>query len=854
MKRSLLDVGTCLVVVVASIGSVRAEMDRWESPGPYGLSNGSFAVSAVNPGLLVVTDTYDLYCNASGNDCWIKSSTLPTTSILQCDRAPWETDELYVSGYKGLWRSRDAGLTWVQLTPSVSSGATVHVAIDSFLHGHIVCEVNGLVMESFDGGSSWMPRNPLPLNTDCDEIQVFPQHPDSFLVDAEDLLVTTDHGSTWQLVPETDTYLWDVTAGYDRTIWAFDRDYRMYRYSMDSQSWYAIATPDEKIQCLSVDRCVNRIWLATDVALYNSTDQGVTWRSVATFPNIRAISAAGNGILVHSNYDLFLSTDDGATFSLRTCDLTGVWIRSADVSAASGTYVAYSDSFYFQKCSVFVRNAQSFEWDTYEAFSGAEEIRFDQSSADRLITRGDFYIPYGPSDLNLMVSEDLGQSFHPFEENLNAMDNIQYLNRSGPVGNPMILSSVYNFYCGCSNVGYGCATVAVRVPGSTCWEIVANTRDLLFGDIIQDASDPSRWYAQGKIHRGCDPCEATDIPTGLMYRSEDSGRTWTGITPGGDDELDSVETMIQCLGGSPFFLLQDHRRIYVYDTFNNQVLPREELHSNDPWLFPLDTTGQDYVYSQNSCLHRAGRYANFGTIVAFGELTAEEYHQDLSDPFHIVAAWASHRSVQEIRLSECADLPVPLGVSIGQDTGVIDIAWTALPDLGVKLYRGNEPGTYISCDFFGPDQSSAEIENVSPGIPVYIRLTHYNRAGCESVYSDEYTIVPGEEYGIVKAGGGAVESGQEPPVMTIRIYARPRYDEGEVRSVILKVGGVAFGNYYFRDDGWFEDEVAGDSIFTESINLPESPPPGMYFYQIRAYDNQGFYTDSWPLLRVRERK
>lgn len=114
--------------------------------------------------------------------------------------------------------------------------------------------------------------------------------------------------------------------------------------------------------------------------------------------------------------------------------------------------------------------------------------------------------------------------------------------------------------------------------------------------------------------------------------------------------------------------------------------------------------------------------------------------------------------------------------------------------------------------------------------------------------------MPGEEYPIVKAGGCSVESYQDHRAVKLTVYARSKDDGGQISNIRLFAGGMESKYSYFRDDGKYEDDVAGDSIYTESFELPDQAPPGIYFYQIKAYDNQGFYTDSWPLLRVRDKK
>jgi hypothetical protein len=72
----------------------------------------------------------------------------------------------------------------------------------------------------------------------------------------------------------------------------------------------------------------------------------------------------------------------------------------------------------------------------------------------------------------------------------------------------------------------------------------------------------------------------------------------------------------------------------------------------------------------------------------------------------------------------------------------------------------------------------------------------------------------------------------------------------DVREVELCYGGVPLGRF-LKDDGKFDDALAGDGIFTFSERyMPGTLGPGVYKLEIRAKDMAGNTGVSWPYLNV----
>ncbi len=72
----------------------------------------------------------------------------------------------------------------------------------------------------------------------------------------------------------------------------------------------------------------------------------------------------------------------------------------------------------------------------------------------------------------------------------------------------------------------------------------------------------------------------------------------------------------------------------------------------------------------------------------------------------------------------------------------------------------------------------------------------------------------------------------------------------DVREVELCYGGVPLGRY-LKDDGRYDDAIAGDGIFTFSErHMPGTLYPGVYKLEIVATDMAGNKSISWPYLNV----
>jgi len=72
----------------------------------------------------------------------------------------------------------------------------------------------------------------------------------------------------------------------------------------------------------------------------------------------------------------------------------------------------------------------------------------------------------------------------------------------------------------------------------------------------------------------------------------------------------------------------------------------------------------------------------------------------------------------------------------------------------------------------------------------------------------------------------------------------------DVREVELYYGGVPLGRY-LKDDGEYDDAIAGDGIFTFSQRyMPRTLYPGVYRLEIVATDMAGNRSVSWPYLNV----
>jgi photosystem II stability/assembly factor-like uncharacterized protein len=121
---------------------------------------------------------------------------------LQCD--PRDPNRVFANNYGGgNFLSEDGGRTWNSASQGYSGALTADVAVDPFHRGRIYAVARSGIWRSDDYGTTWIPLNYMPpdsLDAECLGLAVDPSRPDHVLLGCtpEVILESEDAGESWQ--------------------------------------------------------------------------------------------------------------------------------------------------------------------------------------------------------------------------------------------------------------------------------------------------------------------------------------------------------------------------------------------------------------------------------------------------------------------------------------------------------------------------------------------------------------------------------------------------------------------------------------------------------------------------------
>lgn len=241
--------------------------------------------------------------------------------IMSITASPSDADVVWVGTEPSIvWRSADGGETWEQTSrldvlPSSPTWAfppkpeTNHVrwiACHPQQPGRLWVAIEaGALVSTFDGGRTWRDRVPGgPYDTH--ELAIHPDAPDSLRVAAGDgYYESDDGGESWRspragfdvgylrsvaIDPgQSDVVIVSASTGPRRAYGAGVSDGRLYRRAGDGR-WERIRegwpeTPSTIAPLLIPGAQPGELWAADERGLHHSSDGGVAWRKLGSFPS-----------------------------------------------------------------------------------------------------------------------------------------------------------------------------------------------------------------------------------------------------------------------------------------------------------------------------------------------------------------------------------------------------------------------------------------------------------------------------------------------------------------------------------------------------------------------------------------
>jgi photosystem II stability/assembly factor-like uncharacterized protein len=315
-------------------------------PSRSGPANRSIAVVIAQPrtkGVVWAGATRSLaglghaavFRSADGGETWSPAGTGLVSSDLHALAVSAIGPRTVYAGVetRGVFRSRDNGASWQLASRGLRPVDVTRVAADPSRSGHVLLGTEGFgVLATDDDGATWTPVDSRPLFSRITDLEYDPSDPSVAYAGAGDRMDRSlDGGDTWKPVGFAGTAFAGVFAAdpsragrvYAVTIG------KVYRSLDFGASW---AAPLNGLGCLGpIDMVVApgsaAVWVGGDALdtgcpsppiLARSTDAGVSWHSVTSYPRGLVLSLAvdpGTGTIYAGSQGVVRSPDGGTTWT-----------------------------------------------------------------------------------------------------------------------------------------------------------------------------------------------------------------------------------------------------------------------------------------------------------------------------------------------------------------------------------------------------------------------------------------------------------------------------------------------------------------------------------------------------------
>jgi photosystem II stability/assembly factor-like uncharacterized protein len=329
-------------VVVAILGATSwgtwaSTFDRWHPIGPEGGYVESVVVDPLEPTIVFAT-AYPgtLFKSRDGGTSWVRRTTGLDAYVIDVAIDPVEPRRLYAGAWRGMFKSEDGGASWnpielfdessvskIVIDPLVPS--TLFACVDA----HPYDILDGL-WKSTDAGATWIQVTAAPY---ClTDVAVAPTSPRSVYVATDWALhKSTDGGATWAIVQF-------FSGLYDIAIDPFD-PHRL--LIADRAALYLVDSDGPPIEVGKGPAFFDPIhpgvvYSNSRQAVLRSEDHGTTWQEIANDPELDVLAVGGSGIVYGRGRDgIARSIDGGRRWTSFSHGLRASWTSLFVVAPAS---------------------------------------------------------------------------------------------------------------------------------------------------------------------------------------------------------------------------------------------------------------------------------------------------------------------------------------------------------------------------------------------------------------------------------------------------------------------------------------------------------------------------------------
>lgn len=293
--------------------------------------------------------------------CVVLSGCGKSEAVVEIALHPAKPDILYIATNDYIYKSKDGGRSWHNMSAGMTHSRVIALAIDPLFPANIVAGTKGdAVFKSYDGGQRWVSRR-----TGLDDVTissvvhqlVFAPGSSNHIFAATSLGVfeSEDGGETWiKRMEGMKEVLMVVTLDFDpqqpQTLYAGTSG-GVYKSIDGGRHWSMINNGLVASDVLKSSRALgvtrikvdphqpDTVYTATLNGLYKTTDGGQVWTRIGETLSDQMLSdlildpTQLHVVYVTNREGVFRSEDGGATWEPRNAGLSNVNIRALAMSA-----------------------------------------------------------------------------------------------------------------------------------------------------------------------------------------------------------------------------------------------------------------------------------------------------------------------------------------------------------------------------------------------------------------------------------------------------------------------------------------------------------------------------------------
>ncbi|HET9229013.1 MAG TPA: hypothetical protein VFR31_20210 [Thermoanaerobaculia bacterium] len=265
---------------------------------------------------------------------------------------PADPDIVYAGTYGGVFKSEDRGATWTAASLGLAGPQVLHVEVDPSHPGTVYMSTLHGFQRSQDGGRTWQ----VPTLISVTAFAMARSSPQTLVAASGDQIhLSSDAGASWSPGPvlpgEENIWIVEIDPQAPATVYA-GTDTSLFRSLNGGAGFAPLPMPGTgSLLGLSIDPSNPQILYAgTSDGVFKSTDLGQTWtRAGEELADDHpvweiVIDPAAPSRLLAVGFDVHLSTDGGASWTLLYGRSENIGHSAAFVPGSSSTYLVGTDN------------------------------------------------------------------------------------------------------------------------------------------------------------------------------------------------------------------------------------------------------------------------------------------------------------------------------------------------------------------------------------------------------------------------------------------------------------------------------------------------------------------------------